>query len=117
MPLPDYAGIRRAASRAEAGATAALHTYSQGRVPDEPRLVERTLTNIEHELNGLTSSGMTWVASSLTSTGRRSAESQSGADFVGVFDVRLPDYVVTKGFSRRPNWLRPETWVRPSARG
>lgn len=98
VTLPAYSSIRRVARRAATGADAARHAYASGRVPDEPRLVERALTEIEHAVDGARIHGLSWIASSMTSIGRSSAEATYGADFVGVFEVHLPDFEVTKGF-------------------
>lgn len=98
MTLPDHAAIRKAAQAAAAGVEAALTAYRNGRVADEHRLVERVLTEIEHAVARQTIGGLTWEAGTLTSSRRKGGEAQFGADFLGVFIVRLPNYKVAKGF-------------------
>jgi hypothetical protein len=39
-----------------------------------------------------------WQVKTLTASGARSQESKFGADFLGVFSVRLPELKVSKGF-------------------
>jgi hypothetical protein len=90
----------------EEGVSEALRAYREGRVPDEPRLVERMLTNIEHSIRGANIGGLRWEAGTLSSSGKRPAESQFGADFLGVFEVDVPEYRVAKGFFAQAKLIR-----------
>jgi hypothetical protein len=96
--LPGHAAIRKAAEQASLGASAALDAFESGRVTQEPELVRHTLTEIEHAVNDLYVHGTHWHAGTFSSLGRGSRERRFGADFVGLFEVQLPDYNVKKGF-------------------
>jgi hypothetical protein len=56
------------------------------------------LVEIERAINGLSIRGLHWSAATLTSLVARSQEKRYGADFLGVFQIRLTDYEVAKGF-------------------
>lgn len=107
MALPAYGAIRTIAARAEVGANAALNLFfGQGRAPDEVRLVERMLAGIESAISGQRVRGLSWEAGTLSSLQRNAAEMKYGADFLGVFEARLPDYRVSKGFLAQAKLFR-----------
>lgn len=68
------------------------------RVEQEPAFTDRMLANIEREMDGFQSRGIRWTAKTLTDRGKGSQEKQFGADFVGVLNIRLADYALSKGF-------------------
>jgi hypothetical protein len=109
VSLPDHAAIREAAEHASLGAEAALRAYREGRAPQEPSLVQRTLSEIEHQIDGLQIKGTKWESGALASSGRGAAESKVGADFVGVFEVHLPNYSVKKGFLAQAKLLKRDS--------
>jgi hypothetical protein len=88
-----------------------------GRVPDEPRFVERMLTNIETEIRGLEVKGLQWEAGTLSSYGKRASEPRYGADFLGVFEVNLPDYYLAKGFLAQAKLIRSGRKLGKAERG
>jgi hypothetical protein len=106
MPLPDYSAIREVSRLVDDGVAAALADFRAGKAPDEPRLVERMLVKIEHAVSGAQINGLRWEAGTLSSSGRAAAEPRYGADFLGVFEVDLPDFRIAKGFLAQAKLIR-----------
>jgi hypothetical protein len=50
--------------------------------------------------------GIRWSAKTLTDRGRGSQESQYGADFMGVLNIALPEFTVSKGFLAQAKLIR-----------
>ena len=67
-------------------------------IEQEPAFTERLLTRIQDRIDGKIIRGIKWKAKTLTDRGRGSQEHRFGADFLGVLNIELPDFVVAKGF-------------------
>jgi hypothetical protein len=84
----------------------AVSDLQAGLVEQEPHLTDRLLGRIMQSVNGYKSKGVTWRAKTLTDHGQGTQEKQYGADFVGVLDIDLPEFKVTKGFLAQAKLLR-----------
>jgi hypothetical protein len=78
----------------------------EGRVEHEPAMTDRMLGAIEQSLSGFHHKSIFWTAKTLTDRGPRSQESKFGADFMGVLNIRLPDFMVSKGFLAQAKLIR-----------
>lgn len=61
-------------------------------------MTERMLGRIEGVLDGAEIRGIRWSAKSLTDRGPFAQETRFGADFLGVLNIELPEFSVSKGF-------------------
>jgi len=61
--------------------------------------IEESLVSYRHK-------GIRWTAKTLTDRGRASQESRDGADFMGVLNIALPDFAVSKGFLAQAKLIR-----------
>jgi hypothetical protein len=96
--LAYYRAVREASAhiaRAIDHSVAALH---EKRVEQEPAMTDRMLGSIEESLSDYRVRGIRWTAKTLTDRGRGSEESKCGADFMGVLNISLPEFDVSKGF-------------------
>jgi len=93
-----YRAVRKASARIAEAAQYTIGAFQAGRVEQEPAITDRMLTRIETSLNGVDIGGIQWTAKTLTDRGKRSQESQYGADFLGTLNIDLPDFKVQKGF-------------------
>lgn len=110
--LKDFRVVRRSARIAAEAALTARDAYAAGRVKHEPEITDRMLGAIERDLDGRTIKGLKWEATSLTNTTRNSEESLYGADFMGVLNVDLDRYRVSKGFLAQAKRIGPEALLR-----
>lgn len=62
---------------------------------------------MEHVLNNETIGGVLWTAKTLTDRGRGAQEAEFGADFLAVFQARLGDFNVAKGFLGQSKLVEP----------
>lgn len=93
-----YRIVREAARRVAEAASMTLDAFRDGRIEQEPAFTDRMLGHIEHTMQGFEAKGVRWGAKTLTDRGPMSQESVYGADFLGVLDIKLPGYSVSKGF-------------------
>jgi hypothetical protein len=84
-----------------------LQAMRDGRVEHEPSITDRMLAYIEARLDGTDIGGVRWTAKTLTSIGINSQETEHGADFFGLLDLRLPGYNVKKGFLAQAKKIEP----------
>jgi len=89
--------VRAVASKIDEAIDISVDALRQGRVEHEPAMTDRMLGGIEQGIHG-NIGGIKWSAKTLTDRGPGSQESEFGADFMGVLDVDLPDFTVSKGF-------------------
>jgi hypothetical protein len=64
---------------------------------------------IEFSLDGFRTRGIRWDGKTLTDRGKGAQEAQYGADFVGVLNIDLPDFKMSKGFLAQAKLLRHDT--------
>jgi hypothetical protein len=107
--LPYYHAVRRVARRIAGAIERSTEALRERRIEQESALTERMLGSIEESLEGFRTRGIRWSAKSLTERGPGSQESQYGADFVGVLNVALEDFQVSKGFLVQAKMVRNET--------
>ena len=96
--LKELGIIRRSARIAACAACTAVDAYAKDRIEHEPHITDRMLGGIERELDGKKIKGLVWEAKTLTSSGDGSQESKYGADFMGVLNINLNQYKISKGF-------------------
>lgn len=76
-----------------------MESITDGRIPDEPAITNRFIQALEMTVNQSGSiQGVQFRARTLTSLGPHAEEKEVGADFVGVLDIQLPGFTVSKGF-------------------
>jgi hypothetical protein len=85
----------------------ALQSLRSGRVEHEPALTDRLIASIESTIDGTEIGGVTWTAKTLTSSTAKSQETEFGADFMGVFEAKLPGYDIAKGFLAQSKRVEP----------
>jgi hypothetical protein len=101
-----YHAVRRTAKRIARAINASVVALQEGRVAQEPAMTDRMLGAIEGSLDGFSVNGIRWHAKTLTDRGAKSEESKFGADFIGVLNIALPDFVVNKGFLAQAKLVR-----------
>jgi hypothetical protein len=69
-------------------------------------MTDRMLGAVEESLRNFRVHGVRWTAKTLTDRGANSQESRFGADFLGVLNIRLPDFSVSKGFLAQAKLMR-----------
>jgi len=69
-------------------------------------MTDRMLGAIEMSLADYCVKGICWRAKTLTDRGRGSQESKYGADFMGVLNISLPEFSVSKGFLAQAKFIR-----------
>jgi hypothetical protein len=104
--------IRSTAQRIADAAERATDDLSQGLVEQEPQLTDRMLGRIAASLEAYEVKGVKWTAKTLTDRGPNSQEKLYGADFVGVLDIQMPGYRVTKGFLAQAKLVRSGSMSR-----
>jgi hypothetical protein len=67
-------------------------------VPDEPAITNQFLGAMRAIINGKVKKGIQWSSYVLSSIGPNAEESKFGADFMGILDINVQDFVVKKGF-------------------
>lgn len=101
-----YQVVRSAARRIAEAIDHSVEALVEGRVEHEPAMTDRMLAAIELSLKNFSTKGIRWRAKTLTDRGRGSQESRYGADFMGVLDIALPEFSVTKGFLAQAKLVR-----------
>jgi hypothetical protein len=109
--LAYYHAVREAARRIGAAIDGSVRALSEGRVEHEPAMTDRMLGAVEESLTDFHVHGVRWTAKTLTDRGARSQESRFGADFLGVLNIQLPEFSVSKGFLAQAKLLRGR-WFR-----
>ena len=98
--------VRKAAKRIADAIDHSVDALRQGRVEHEPAMTDRMLGAIEESLTDYQHKGIRWTAKTLTDRGQNSQESKYGADFMGVLNIELPDFRVSKGFLAQAKLIR-----------
>ena len=93
VAIRHYAAIRDAAAQVARSANGTVDALVERRIEQEPAFTDRMLGRIESAMDGYTSKGIRWSAKTLTDRGRNSQESEFGADFAGVLNIDLPDFL------------------------
>ena len=114
--LKDLRVVRRSARIAADCALGARDAYAHGRIKHETAITDRMLGSIENGLNGRRLKGVKWEAATLTNTSRNSEESRYGADFMGVLDISLDTYRISKGFLAQAKRIEPGSYFRKRER-
>lgn len=101
-----YHAVREAATCIANAINHSVRALKDGRVEHEPAMTDRMLGAIEESLTNYCVKGICWRAKTLTDRGRGSQESKYGADFMGVLDINLPEFTVSKGFLAQAKLIR-----------
>jgi len=80
------------------------------RVEQEPAMTDRMLGAIEESMHGKNIKGIKWEAKTLTDRGRGAHEKTYGADFMGVLNIDLPDFKVSKGFLAQAKLIKAKKY-------
>ena len=107
--LTHYRTIREVASRIAGATDHSVEALREGRVEHEPAITDRMLGAIEMSLHQAEIRGIRWQAKTLTDRGSRAQEAQYGADFMGVLNIDLPDFKVSKGFLAQAKLVRGQS--------
>lgn len=98
--------VREVADEIAGAIRRAVEALREGRVEQEPAMTDRMIGAIEETLRDFKARGVQWGAKTLTDRGPGSQESKCGADFMGVLNISLPDFSVTKGFLAQAKLIR-----------
>jgi hypothetical protein len=104
--ITSYRAVREAARQIAEAGDEAVTALREERVEHEPEMTDRMLGMIEHSMKEFRSQGIRWTAKTLTSRVRASQETIYGADFLGVLNIGLPDFTISKGFLAQGRLLR-----------
>ena len=104
--ITDYHAVRQAAQHIAGAIDRSVDALREGRVEHEPAMTDRMLGAIEESLRDYQTKGIRWTAKTLTDRGRGSQESRYGADFMGVLNIVLPEFAVSKGFLAQAKLVR-----------
>lgn len=104
--ITRYHAIREIGAVISDAIDLSIDALREGRVEQEPAFTDRMLGAIEGALNGYRTKGIRWSAKTLTDRGKNSQESRHGADFMGVLNIALPDFTVSKGFLAQAKMVR-----------
>ena len=104
--IPYYHAVRTAATHIANAIDHSIDALREYRVEHEPAMTDRMLGAIEMSLRDYRVKGIRWSAKTLTDRGRGSQESKYGADFMGVLDIALPGFKVSKGFLAQAKLIR-----------
>lgn len=96
--LTYYRTVREVSNQIAQAIDRSVAALKEGRVEHEPAMTDRMLGAIEQSMDGFEAKGIRWSAKTLTDRGPKSQESKYGADFMGVLNVNLPDFKISKGF-------------------
>lgn len=101
-----YQAVRGVATQIAGAIDGAVTALREGRVEQEPAMTDRMLGGIEESLRNFSHKGIRWTAKTLTDRGPNSQESKHGADFMGVLNINLPNFRVSKGFLAQAKLIR-----------
>lgn len=104
--LTHYHAVRDAARIIAGAIDRSVEALNEGRVEHEPAMTDRMLGMIEESLHGAEIRGIRWHAKTLTDRASGAQEKTYGADFMGVLNIKLPDYTVSKGFLAQAKLVR-----------
>ena len=104
-----YQAVRGAAKRIADAMNHTVKAIGEGRIEQEPAVTDRMLGAIEESLRKYSKKGISWSAKTLTDRGPRSQESKYGADFMGVLNIALPEFNVSKGFLAQAKLVRDDS--------
>ena len=104
--ITHYHAVREAAQHIAGAIDRSVDALREGRVEQEPAMTDRMLGAIEESLRNFQRKGIRWSAKTLTDRGRGSQESRYGADFMGVLNIALPEFAVSKGFLAQAKLVR-----------
>ena len=104
--LKYYGIIRDAAKVIEKAAADVSSALNDEIIEQEPDFTNQMIGSIRQAMNGYRKRGIHWEAKTLTDRGRNSQESVYGADFMGVLNIDLSDYRVSKGFLAQAKLIR-----------
>jgi hypothetical protein len=104
-----YHAVRAAATQIGDAIDHSVDALQQGRVEHEPAMTDRMLGAIEESLVDYNYHGIRWSAKTLTDRARGSQESVYGADFMGVLNITLPEFTVSKGFLAQAKLVRNDS--------
>ena len=104
--ITDYHAIREVAQHIAGAIDRSVDALREKRVEQEPAMTDRMLGAIEESLKDYQRKGIRWSAKTLTDRGRGSQESKYGADFMGVLNIALPEFAVSKGFLAQAKLIR-----------
>jgi len=90
--------LRDLSKHIEKAAAIAVEDLQEGIVETEPSLTDRFIGAMEGRLSTLEIGGYRFKIRTLRDRGRGAPEHEFGADLVGVLDVDIPSYKVSKGF-------------------
>ncbi len=90
--------VREAARRVAAAVQKTAKSMTTGSVTQETDFTSRMVARIEDAVAEQNLPGLKWSAHVLRDRGPHADESQYGADLLGVLNIELPDYSVSKGF-------------------
>ena len=106
--IRDYHVIRESAKRIADAANRTTSSLVDGRVEQEPAFTDRMLGRIEEAMREFEVHGVRWTAKTLTDRAPGAQEKTYGADFLGVLQISLEDYAVSKGFLAQAKLIEPE---------
>lgn len=104
-----YHAVREAARHIAGAIDHSVAALRDGRVEQEPAMTDRMLGAIEESLTDYRVKGIRWSAKTLTDRGRGAQESEYGADFMGVLNIALPEFTVSKGFLAQAKLVRNDS--------
>jgi hypothetical protein len=110
--LQYYRIIRDAAERIAEAAEATTTALRDGRLEQEPAFTDRMLGRIEQAMDGYSHHGVSWKAKTLTDRAQNAQESEFGADFFAVLEIKIQGYSVTKGFLAQAKLIEPNESMR-----
>lgn len=111
--LRHYGIIRDSAKRVAKAVDATVEALKDKRIEQESAFTERMLGKIEHVMTDFDIKGVRWTAKTLTDRGRNAQEKKYGADFMGVLNIILPNFKVSKGFLAQAKLLKPYGYLPP----
>jgi hypothetical protein len=106
--IRNYAIIRDSAAAAADAAHLAVAGLCEGRIQNEETFTDRMIGAIEERFHHLNVKGVSWSAMTLTAHQRNAQESEFGADLLGVLEIELPDFAVSKGFLAQAKLVEPD---------
>jgi hypothetical protein len=94
----EYGIVESSARLVSEAVQSVVDDFAGGQIQEEPDFTSRMLQAIQRELNGKAVKGILWQSLVTTSHGPNAQERATGADFMGVLSINLPNYRVCKGF-------------------
>ena len=101
--------VRKIAIEIGQVASRVTNAYRYGDAPYETDVTGRLLGAVVERLNGYNANGVKWCAKQMmTGRGIGAEEKITGADFMGVLNIKLKGYAVQKGFLAQAKRAEPE---------